>query len=245
VRITPTRPFNIERLDALVLGGGADIDPSRYGEKLMETIRVESKKEMHFGWRSLILTALWLFRRLFSVTFTTVREDEARDELEFRLLQEAVRRGIPVLGLCRGAQLINVFFGGTLYQDLQNFYIERPQLHTIFPRKTVHVEPESALFKAMEKKHLHVNSLHRQAVKDLGKNLRVVCRETTGVLQAIEHIHFPFLIGVQWHPEFLPFSRPQRRLFIHLVESARTGRAVSHAMPQMSGLRFEQKQGPR
>lgn len=147
--------------------------------------------------------------------------DPARDELEQALLRDAERRGLPVLGICRGAQLMNVLAGGTLHRDLANFYREEPQPWTVLPRKRVEVEAGSRLAEVLGVSRPLVNSLHRQAVNDLGADLRVCARESNGVIQAIEHPERRFWLGVQWHPEFLPQETEQRRLFTKLVEAAR------------------------
>lgn len=231
VHITPACPLPKKEICGLVLGGGADIDPRLYREKVIPTFKEESKKVRHMGRHFLIQVLVWLMRKIFSLQFTTVREDKERDRLEFSLLRQVVDRRIPVLGICRGAQLINVFFGGTLYQDIAEFYIEQPQLHTVLPKATILVEPGSRLYSILQKKYTRVNSLHHQSVKTLGSNLVISARETTGVVEAIEHTQLPFVLGVQWHPEFLLTYRRQRRIFSAFVEEARRSPSVRLAEP--------------
>lgn len=232
VRVSPSRPRSIDELDGLLIGGGADIDPSRYNETIMSTIKHESRG-VRRGRRLQFLTAvvIWLARRLLSIQSTTGRQDKDRDDLEFGLLKAAVERRMPVLGICRGGQLINVYFGGRLFQDLGEFYVEKPNLRTIRPRKLVHVEEHSTLHRLLRKSNLFVNSLHSQSVKTLGEGLRVTAREMNGVIQAIEHTRLPFVLGVQWHPEFLFLQPEQRRLFRSLVDAARVVRFVQHLRP--------------
>ncbi|MGE0529256.1 MAG: gamma-glutamyl-gamma-aminobutyrate hydrolase family protein [Bdellovibrionales bacterium] len=220
LRITPGCPRGLDGLCGLVIGGGADIHPSRYREEILSTIRAESRHVHRRRGRFLLAILLWLVRKVFSVEFTNARNDVRRDDLEFRLLREAVQRQMPVLGICRGGQLINVFFGGTLYQDIQSFYVERPNLRTIRPRKLVHVAPGTTLSRILGQPNALVNSLHRQSMKDIGKGLRVAATEPNGVVQAVEHRQLPFLLGVQWHPEFLPLNREQRGLWRHFVEAS-------------------------
>jgi len=222
VRITPSRPHSIDELHGLIIGGGADIHPARYQEEILPTIKSESRN-LHWGRRLnfLISVIIWLMRRLFSVTSTSRRQDLLRDSLEFHLLGGALERRMPVLGICRGGQLINVFFGGALHQDISGFYTEKPNLRTLRPRKLVHIEKGTTLSRLLGKTSIFVNSLHNQSVKTVGRDLRITARENNGVIQAIEHTQLPFMVGVQWHPEFLPLLSDQRRIFAWLSEAAR------------------------
>lgn len=226
VRITPKSQVSLEKINGLILGGGADIHPSRYKEELLRTIKQESRRAGKINLRFLVAIGLWLARKILAVKSSRATNDPERDELEFRLLKEAASRGMPVLGICRGGQLINVFWGGSLYQDIQSFYVEAPQLRTIRSRKLIHIEAGTTLSRILEKPQVKVNSLHDQCVKELGRDLRVAARESNGVIQAIEHRHLPFVVGVQWHPEFLPLNREQRRVFHHFVEAAKVHREV-------------------
>ena len=158
-----------------------------------------------------------------------VRIDPARDELELALLDKALSFGMPVLGICRGAQILNVHLGGTLHMDLQEIYEGAKTMRTVLPRKLVKLEKCSHLARLLRCNPCRVNALHHQSVDELGEGLRVVGRDEAGVVQAVETTCNIFLIGVQWHPELLVFSRPQQRLFRALVSAARawseTGRA--------------------
>lgn len=155
-----------------------------------------------------------------------VRVDPARDDLELRILEHAARLDLPVLGICRGAQMINVFFGGSLHEDIHQVYQEAPRMRTVLPRKNVHVVPGSRLDRILECRECRVNALHHQSVDRIGGGLSVVGRDDHGMIQAIEHDGARYLIGVQWHPEFLVFDRGQQRLFARLVEAARARRAA-------------------
>lgn len=226
-RITPSRPDEGGDLDGLVLGGGADVDPSLYGHTAPDVGDVTRATATEVEGRAtpwsstLWAPAVFVLRRVLSRHLSAEGLDPARDALERRLLARAVERGLPVLGICRGAQLMNVFFGGTLYQDLAEFYEESPQIRTVLPRKTVIVEPSSRLHRALGATRCHVNALHEQAVRTLGEGLRVVAREPNGVVQAIEQTTHPFRVGVQWHPEYIPQHTRQRALFEALVHVAR------------------------
>jgi putative glutamine amidotransferase len=225
-RVTPSRPASIDDLDALVLGGGADIHPELYGDKPEPVAEVvAASKETAERRRTpratvLLAPAVYLFRRAFAAHDSG--PDQARDALERELLRGALERDMPVLGICRGAQMINVVLGGNLHRDLGEFYVETPQLRTVLPRKTVQIEKDSCLAKVLGPGACAVNALHHQAVRGLGEGLVVCAREPSGVVQAIEAPGRLFVLGVQWHPEYLPQHPRQRRIFEALVDAART-----------------------
>ncbi len=148
--------------------------------------------------------------------------DEQRDEFEWQVLGSVMVRRLPLLGICRGAQLINVYRGGSLYQNLPE---DIPGIHLrrhVMARKRIQILSGSLLEHVMHVHHVLVNSLHQQGVRDLGEGLRVSARDEWGVVQAIENSERggPFLLGVQWHPEYLFTRREHRRLFRDLVVAA-------------------------
>ena len=162
------------RLDALVLTGGEDVDPRRYGAapspKLGEVV-------------------------------------DARDAFEYALLDAAMARHLPIFGVCRGVQIINVYFGGTLWQDLPSEYRGSEVAHCRLDRPCdgVHdiiVEEESRLASVIGVGKVSVNSMHHQAVRDIAPGFRISARATDGVIEAIESEHDP-VVGVQFHPEEL------------------------------------------
>ena len=247
-RITPSTPFDAEQLDGLIIGGGADIDPSRYGEEF-DTDKIASEKPdkgvldwLLFGLKVLFYPAIYLLRRLFSTPEHGT--DRKRDDLEFPLLKHAVSSGLPVLGICRGSQLINVYCGGNLYRDLSDFYGEIPQIYSIWPKKTIELDPHSRLAAILDTNKAKVNALHKQAVKSYGDSLKPVAKEESGVIQAIEHSDIPFLIGVQWHPEYLPQKGQQQRLFRALVDAARDQSHAGSTQKQQSDRSSQQDPKP-
>ena len=148
------------------------------------------------------------------------RLDPARDALERRLVLEAMQAGKPVLGICRGAQMLNVALGGGLHQDAYAQYQGSRFRWTILPRKTVRVAEGSLLAQVAGVAPMRVNALHTQAVDRLGAGLRVAARDEGGMVQAVERVAPPFALGVQWHPEHLFYARRQRALFAALVAAA-------------------------
>lgn len=152
------------------------------------------------------------------------RYDRERDEFESALIDEALARGTPLLGICRGAQLLNVRLGGDLHQDLSNHRRHTSHRRTLLPLKKISIREGSRLACLLGARDLRVNSLHRQAIDRLGDGLSVSARDRDRIVQGIEHAEFDFLIGTQWHPEFLIHRRADRALFAGLVEAARKHR---------------------
>ena len=155
--------------DGLVLAGGADIDPTRYGEAIDGSLGI----------------------------------DYERDRAEFALIDAYFKAGKPILGICRGHQLINVYFGGTLYQDMPVAALHKRQngadsAHEITARA------DSVVGK-LYGEHFFVNSAHHQAVKALGADLVASAYAEGGYIEAIEHCARP-IFGVQWHPERMCFE---------------------------------------
>lgn len=157
----------------------------------------------------------------------TIRPDPRRDELERIMLEKAVDRGLPVLGICRGYQLINVWLGGNLFQDIRSVYDGAPKGRILLPLRSVKMAAGSRLATIFGRERIKVNSLHRQAVDRLGDGLEAVAHDRNGMVMALEHKEKPFLLGVQWHPELLPFSRRQVKLFRLLCK---------HAQDRMDGV---------
>ena len=229
VRITPANPRTADGLQGLIIGGGADVDPSTYQQEnvIAEYLNRTLKHPRKSFWQRISRFIRWVYYPLlFLIRKIFSREkgwslDPARDHLEFQLIDQAVKKDLPIMGICRGSQLLNVYFRGTLYQDISSFYHEEPNPSGIFPVKKVSIEPGSKLAWVVGFTQLKVNALHHQAVNDPGKNIAIVARESNGVVQAIESSQQKYLIGVQWHPEYLPQKPEHRRLFKALVQHAR------------------------
>lgn len=153
--------------DGLLMPGGADIEPARYGREKSEQCG---------------------------------KTDPARDAAEWWMLEAFLPERKPVLGICRGVQMLNVFLGGTLHQHIPN--------HSDFKSRAtgchrVHVVSGSRLEQIVKTTQLNVNSLHHQAVNSPGKDLEVCAISEDGIVEAVIHTSHPFCLGVQWHPEHM------------------------------------------
>jgi putative glutamine amidotransferase len=139
------------------------------------------------------------------------------DVFELELAREADARGLPILGICRGAQALNVARGGTLHQHLPGHRQTEPATSTTH---TVHIEAGSRLADIAGAGRLRVNSFHHQAVDVLGRGLRAVARSADGIVEAIEAPGPRFVLAVQWHAEGLTAQPRHRALFTELVSAA-------------------------
>jgi putative glutamine amidotransferase len=162
--------------------------------------------------------------RLLLATGSRQDYDPARDDMERFLIKHALYHDLPVLGICRGAQLMNVVLGGSLHQNIEHFYTEETyNVRSILPRKRIVVSEGSRLRQILGVPESRVNALHDQSIDRLGDGVVVSAVEGTGVIQAIEHPARRFFIGVQWHPEYMPQSKRQLGLFRELLHSAGPG----------------------
>lgn len=143
-----------------------------------------------------------------------------RDRFEIGALERLLPSGLPILGICRGAQLLNVVLGGSLHVDLTPLQKRTSNRRMLLPHKTLHVDTDTQLFDVLGEEQCRINSLHHQAVDRLGEGMRVSGRDLDNITQAIEDPQQPFRLGVQWHPEYLPQHARQRRLFAQLCQAA-------------------------
>jgi putative glutamine amidotransferase len=185
----------VATIDGLLLSGGKDIDPAYYGEEPAK------------GFGAI---------------------DHGRDAWEMSLFRAALERGLPIFGICKGIQLINVALGGNLYQDLST---HRPGTGLHYPEEMpvdqpfhgLRIEKGSLVESALGGEPVRVNSFHHQAVRDLGRGLKVTATAPDGVIEAIESTDpGSFILGVQFHPESLTLNYPVfLGLFSAFVEASR------------------------
>jgi putative glutamine amidotransferase len=155
--------------------------------------------------------------------------DPARDRVELQLTRWAIEDKKPVLGLCRGIQVINVSLGGTLYQDIAD-QVPTAIKHDYFPTAgferdhlahDVELTPGTRIQKAMERGRIRVNSMHHQGIKDLAPELVASAVAPDGLVEAVEHDSDHFMVGVQWHPEVFEMTDPHtRHLFREFIAQA-------------------------
>ncbi len=182
----------LECVDALILSGGHDVFPQLYKE--------EPKQKLGDVF-------------------------PARDRFDFELIEATMRQNKPIFGICRGMQILNVYFGGSLHQDLS--YADRELLkhnQNTSPEQVTHtiqIMPGTKLHGILGVEELMVNSFHHQAVNLPGRDLICCAKAMDGVMEAFEHVSYPFLLSVQWHPEMLHASEiKMKELFSAFVKAA-------------------------
>ncbi|UDF12689.1 gamma-glutamyl-gamma-aminobutyrate hydrolase family protein [Antiquaquibacter oligotrophicus] len=180
----------MDGLDGIIITGGKDVDPARYGQQPHPT--TDAPRRDRDAWEDALLTA-------------------------------ALERDIPFLGICRGAQVLNVARGGTLIQHLPDVIgSDRYNLGGgNFNTNEVHVDAGSAIGTLLGERAT-VKSYHHQAIDELGNGLVVTARSDDGIVQAVELPDHPFAVAVQWHPE--EDAAEDARLFAGLVDAARAYR---------------------
>lgn len=164
------------------------------------------------------------------------RYDLARGDMEASWAATARRHDLPALGVCRGAQMLNVFAGGTLHNDLTSYesvISSEGILEPLFLRKPIEIRKGARLADIIGAGRICVNAIHKQAIERVGAGLRVVGREPNGIVQAIEDPNRDFWIGVQFHPELMIYRKPFLDLFRALVEAARA-RAAERATERLA-----------
>jgi putative glutamine amidotransferase len=187
----------VSGLDALLLTGGVDVDPTCYGETRQATVPAV---------------------------------DVRRDQFEIGLIRDATAAGLPVFGICRGLQILNVAFGGNLFQDVPSQTPSTIQHSKATPlcaiAHEVWITRTSKLASLMSEKladtdSIAVNSRHHQAVNRVADGFEVTATAPDGVVEAIEHRSLPFCVAVQWHPENFWRTGEFRELFEGFVDAAR------------------------
>lgn len=151
--------------------------------------------------------------------------DETRDTTEISLMRSSVNDGKPLLGICRGAQVMNVALGGTLYTHIIDQH--KGAIDHDYPgnlRKTIvhpiNVDEASRSAEIFGETLLHVNSLHHQGLKEIAPGLKVVGHAPDGLAEVVEIPEHPYAIAVQWHPEWLTDQPSMQRLFKSFVNAA-------------------------
>ncbi|BBX03202.1 gamma-glutamyl-gamma-aminobutyrate hydrolase [Mycolicibacterium moriokaense] len=180
----------LDGLDGLIITGGRDVGPASYGQ------------DRH------------------PATDEPVEDNRMRDAFEFALVRGAIRRGMPVLGICRGAQVLNVALGGTLHQHLPDVigHTHHQQGNAVFSTSSVRTVPGTRLASIIGESS-DAQCYHHQAIDRLGQGLIVSAQDGDGVIEAVEIPGDNFVLAVQWHPEE---RLDDLRLFAAAVQAAAT-----------------------
>ncbi|MCC3145514.1 gamma-glutamyl-gamma-aminobutyrate hydrolase family protein [Halanaerobium sp. Z-7514] len=182
----------LNEVDGVVLPGGSDIDPALY----------DSYPQKNLG-----------------------KISPERDRWELKILRLAMEAKKPILGVCRGFQLINIYYGGSLKVDVCGNNVESkiPHMALMVPKyyKThkLKIKSGSRLAEIFGKEDIAVNSYHHQAVKEVGQGLIVSGVAPDGVVEAVEDPNYPYLLGVQWHPEMMAAQEEEQlKIFKNFVD---------------------------
>jgi putative glutamine amidotransferase len=161
--------------------------------------------------------------------------DRARDAVELQLLRWAIDRKMPILGICRGIQVLNVAAGGTLYQDI-GAQVDPALRHEHvrgepYNRRThsIELDPHSHLARALGTTRADVNSLHHQSIKQVAPGFRIVARAPDGIVEGIESTNGHFAVGVQFHPEWLIDDEARMLSLFEALVNATQGKDRSSA----------------
>jgi len=185
----------LQLLDGLILpGGDEDINPKFYGH---------------------------------DITSHKTTPNDARDNFEFRIAKKAIKLDMPILGICRGMQLLNVAFGGTLIQHIPD-YLHQKKIEMVIDHEQpvpkhvishpIRIKPHTILAQlAGNLDETMVNSTHHQAVWQVGEGMIVSATAPDGIIEAIEAINHKFIVGVEWHPEYLNNNGLDAKLFKALI----------------------------
>ena len=189
----------LDRVDGLLLSGGGDLEPSRYGAT--------------------------------NVHETTYGISRERDQFEIDLVRKGIARDVPIFGICRGIQVLNVALGGSLVQDVASALVETAVIghrqHEAGLRSDeighdVRLAEDSLLTEAYGDRRLGVNSFHHQAIDGLAPGLEAVGWSADGLIEAVTMPASSFCVAVQWHPELMFVHHPEQlALFAALVAAAR------------------------
>ncbi|MDQ7065188.1 MAG: gamma-glutamyl-gamma-aminobutyrate hydrolase family protein [candidate division KSB1 bacterium] len=180
----------LQRLDGLILAGGGDIAPDRFGRQGHPAVS---------------------------------QVDPERDDFELALARQWLDTRKPLLGICRGMQVLSVISGGDLILDIPTQWpseIAHRREPATYVEHAVRIEVDSCLYRIVEQPEIMVASLHHQAVDRPGEGWRVSATAPDGIIEAMEHTSHPWALAVQWHPELIPEHPAHRRLFRALVHAS-------------------------
>lgn len=212
IRVTPESFNGTFDYDGVIIGGGSDIHPEHF-------IKEDSPPVTRSLWTKLKECLLYPMELMSH--FSSHQYDKDRDEMEIKFIHYALDNNLPLLGICRGHQLLNAELGGSMYESTLPLLKKNVRIRSAFPRKTVlYTTNDSLISRIAGDEPLKVNAIHSQAVAKPADTLEVTAKEEAGINQVIESKNSDKVLGVQWHPEYLFYMKAHRKIFSWLLREA-------------------------
>ncbi|WP_340677252.1 gamma-glutamyl-gamma-aminobutyrate hydrolase family protein [Paraglaciecola sp.] len=212
VRIVPDKFDGRLNYDGVIIGGGSNIHPDNVKKEKI----AEVKRSLFLRFKENLF-----YPMEFLSGWSQPSYDKKRDEMEMKFIDFALAQYKPILGICRGHQLLNAKLGGTLYESTLPLLKKRMRIRSPFPRKTViYTQDDSLIADIAGDDPIKVNAIHSQAVGKPADELKVTAKEKSGITQVIEKKGSDLVLGVQWHPEYLFYMPVHRNIFSWLVKKS-------------------------
>ncbi|MFA3793024.1 gamma-glutamyl-gamma-aminobutyrate hydrolase family protein [Aliiglaciecola sp. SL4] len=216
VRVTPDKFTGHIDFDGVIIGGGSDIHPDNYTKQALPKV----ERSMWLKMKEALVYPMEFLSR-----FSTGEYDKARDAMEQEFIDYAMEHDKPILGICRGHQLLNAELGGSMYQSTLPLLQEKMRIRSPFPRKKVIYTKDNTLINdIVGDDPIRVNAIHSQAIAEPADSLEVTGKEKAGINQVVESKDSDNVLGVQWHPEYLFYMKTHRRIFQWLVQQAKNSK---------------------
>ncbi|MDO6692694.1 gamma-glutamyl-gamma-aminobutyrate hydrolase family protein [Aliiglaciecola sp. 3_MG-2023] len=213
IRVTPDDFSGQIDFDGIIIGGGSDIHPDNYIKQALPKV----ERSLWLKIKEALVYPMELLSR-----FSTSEYDKARDSMEQEFIDYAMEQDKPILGICRGHQLLNAELGGSMYQSTLPLLQEKMRIRSPFPRKKVIYTKDNTLINdIVGDDPIRVNAIHSQAIAQPAESLEVTAKEKAGINQVIESKNSDNVLGVQWHPEYLFYMKTHRSIFQWLVQQAK------------------------
>lgn len=219
--VTPDSENDWKSVDAFIFSGGADIGDRHFSN---QRERADNKyKQSLFS--KIIENIIYPLNFLFKLGVGNHPPEDARDRMEIEIAKFAIENSKPILGICRGHQLINLILGGILINNIRPLIKDESLVKTVFPRKKISVESNSKLLSKILSEHdeIKVNAIHSQAITNIGDGMTLAAIDDQGLIQAAESAE-KNILTVQWHPEYLRYRAGHQAIFYWLINSARIQR---------------------
>lgn len=212
VRVVPEQFDDKLDYDGIIIGGGSDVHPDNVEHEDVP----EVKRSLFLCFKENLFYPMEFFTGWSKPTY-----DKARDKMEKLFIKYALYNNKPILGICRGHQLLNASLGGTMYESTLPLLKNKMRIRSPFPRKTViYTQNDSLIAEIAGDDPIEVNAIHSQAVGKPADELEVTAKEEAGIAQVLEKKGSELVLGVQWHPEYLFYMKVHRNIFKWLVNKA-------------------------